>query len=322
MSTETNGSVPPIPAGLRTLTSDISATRSDMSVTLAELTHHVKPSELRGQIVDALESIEVRVRSAVRVELEHAKELAQQAIQETKEDFKTEVQAAYTGAMKELRAATIGRVETLATQIGDTMMKTSDTLMDTVRSNPIPAAMVGAGVVWLLMGRSQAAKAHKASPGGFKPEGPMRELTQAASTGFDKVTDKVEHVAHDAKEFAGRAATGVSQAASAVGKGVKHAAEAVGEGARMGAEKVGVAYQDTLRDRPLVLGGAALAVGIAVGLSLPRSAVEDSFMGDSRDRLLARAGEAAHEAAGSVAHLAEQSVEAASSALRPENGSP
>src|SRR6476660_1165345 len=58
-----------------------------------------------------------------------------------------------------VRDATVGRVQDMASNITDTARDTGSTLMDTIRENPLPAALVGIGVGWLfLSARRQAAE--------------------------------------------------------------------------------------------------------------------------------------------------------------------
>ncbi|MDP3499036.1 MAG: hypothetical protein Q8S33_01835 [Myxococcales bacterium] len=355
---------------IRRAETSISETRKDLSKTLAELTNHVKPSELRGVLGTELEHAETRVRTAVREELSHARGLVheeleqveqkvRQGVIDAREGLKAEVKAAFTGAKKDLRAATLGRVETLATQVGDTMNETSDSLMESVRRNPIPAAMMGVGLAWWLMGRSKNAKTRNSSQGQSFGQGPydggisqqnnaLNQAATAANTGLQQAGDAVGNAVHDARAFAGKAAAdvsgkasdlahkasdaathfahdikdaassaagGISHAATAVGKSVGSAAVSVGEGARTGAKKVGEAYTGTMRDNPLVLGGAAVAIGVAIGLALPRTHGEDKVLGPLRDQMLSKAGDVVQDAADGVTHLAERTYDAASSAL-------
>jgi ElaB/YqjD/DUF883 family membrane-anchored ribosome-binding protein len=53
-----------------------------------------------------------------------------------------------------VRDATIGRAERMAHDVGDTVTETGHTLWDTIKENPIPAAMVGLGIGWLIANRS------------------------------------------------------------------------------------------------------------------------------------------------------------------------
>jgi hypothetical protein len=55
-----------------------------------------------------------------------------------------------------VREATIGRAEEMARQAGDTINEARYGMMETIRHNPIPAAMVGIGLGWLFMNRRSA----------------------------------------------------------------------------------------------------------------------------------------------------------------------
>ena len=94
------------------------------------------------------------VKKDLGEQLEGAEAKLRKGIADAKEGMKHELQEAMAGARQPARAATLGRVEDLATTIGDTMNDSKQTLLDTVRANPLPAAIAGVGPAWLLMNRS------------------------------------------------------------------------------------------------------------------------------------------------------------------------
>jgi hypothetical protein len=98
------------------LRADIERTRADMSATIDAIQEQLDPKHLAEQ-----------VREQVRHQFDEAK--------------------------ANVRDATIGKAEALMRDAGDTMTEARYTLMDTVRQNPIPAAMVGIGLGWLFMNR-------------------------------------------------------------------------------------------------------------------------------------------------------------------------
>lgn len=57
-----------------------------------------------------------------------------------------------------IRDATIGRVEHMARNAGQTLNNASDGLIQKIRDNPVPAVVAGVGIAWLLFG-SQANRA-------------------------------------------------------------------------------------------------------------------------------------------------------------------
>jgi ElaB/YqjD/DUF883 family membrane-anchored ribosome-binding protein len=54
-----------------------------------------------------------------------------------------------------IREATVGRVENMARNAADRMNDTRHGMIDKIRENPIPAAMVGIGLGWLIFGGRQ-----------------------------------------------------------------------------------------------------------------------------------------------------------------------
>ena len=162
------------------LVAGIERTRADMSGTVAALEARLSPSEIRGKVEGELSHVEEKVRQVVREQLADAKaivheELAEartllrsemneveakvrKGVRDAKDGVKAELNDAITGAKEGIRVATLGRVEDLATKTGDIMNDSRDTLVMTIRSNPIPAALAGIGIAWLFLNRSSSAR--------------------------------------------------------------------------------------------------------------------------------------------------------------------
>jgi hypothetical protein len=261
------------------------------------------------------------------------------------------------------------------------MNATRDTLIETVRRNPVPAALAGIGIAWLLMNRSTANRRQNGSfqGNGGSPGSRGDEYYRLPGNGsglghaFDGAQQAVGQAAHRASDAvhqvggaigsAGAAVAGAAQDATgavrgAVGQGidaatqfaqqtsaaagrivhdasdrtgimVHSAADAAGHLAHQVQDAVGTAastarhqamraersLEATLQSNPLALGAVALAVGAAVGYSLPRTQKEDELMGEVRDRLLHGATDLAHDAAKSLQHMTTDAGETAKKAL-------
>jgi len=342
---------------LTRLQQGIENTRAGMSATLASLETRLSSDEIREKVSTELTHVEERVRVVVREQMGEAKALVQAELVEAKNLLRTEmneaedkikrglgeardavkqdVKEAITGAKHALRAATLGRVEDLATNIGDKMNETRDTLVDTVRNNPVPAAIMGVGLVWLLMNRSKSSKAsgesdlnggsNGGSNGGRQVVGQLKQavsgagsavsgmghqISDATGKAFDQASDAAGSALHGVSDAAMGLAHGASNAASHLAEQASGAAVSVARGAQQGAKRVEAGFQNQLHENPLAIGAAALAIGAVVGFSLPRTQREDQLMGDTRDRLLHQAGDAAHGAATSVSQAAEKALEA------------
>jgi len=333
---------------LARLQDGIEQTRAEMSATISTLETRLSPSEVR-QTVDHVED---RVKAIVQAELTEAKNLLRTEMNEAedkikkglgqaREAVKNDLKEAMNGAKRAVRAATLGKVEDLATNIGDKMNDTRDTLVDTIRNNPIPAALTGIGLAWLLMNRSSSASG-RAGRSQFDRQNGFGDLadgfgdsvgnaraavgnaahraTDAASRGLHRATDAVGGAAHGASEAAMDIVHRAGSAASHLAEQASDAASSVAEGASRGARRVEQGFQTTLQDNPLAVGAAAIALGAVVGFSLPRTQREDALMGEARDRVLELAGEAAHDAAASVGQLAEKTVETAKKSAQQSGG--
>jgi hypothetical protein len=212
-----------------------------------------------------------------------------------------------------------------------------------VRDNPLPLALVGIGLAWLMSGRGQPHLRGAGGGNGFRPrfgfsgshfEGAPHpdysrwarqdedwegrstnggRLTDAASNAAESVSSGVHRVASgvgSALASAGEAVTsagssvasGASRAASAAWSGGAHAQDAAshyGAGMYDEAARYGGAARrrasDLFEAEPLVLGALGLAVGAAIGAMLPRTSVEDRFLGETGDRVRDSAAEMARE---------------------------
>ena len=220
------------------------------------------------------------------------------------------------------------------------MNETRDTLIDTIRNNPIPAAITGFGLVWLLMNRSKSAaeRGYGSRSGAQGSEGRQgqgrglidqaqsgvsaalgsagsrvsntaRQVSDAASRGIHQAADAAGQAVHSATDAASSLAHRAQDAASHLTEEAEHVASTVAEGTKRGARKAEEAFQHTLQQNPVAVGAAAVALGAIVGFALPRTQGEDRLMGSTRDRVLEQAGHVAQEATASVEQLADRALE-------------
>jgi hypothetical protein len=308
----------------------------------------VEAKELvHGQLEDA--------KSAVKEQLHEAKDLVTEGLSHARQAVKEDIHAAIATTKQSIRDATIGRVENFATQAGDVMNDTKDTIIETIRQNPIPAALAGIGVAWLFMNRSSSARRRSSSVEESRTSGTFDGAGRAVSSAAGRVAHGASELVHGAANALGGVGSSVAGAAhdatiavrSVVGQGVEtashlvdqtaeaatrfgqDAAEAAGHfatGAQGALTTVAHTARDqamraerglatTLESNPLAFGAVAFAAGAAVGYSLPRTQREDALLGGIRDQVVRNATDFAHDAADSVRHLAEHAGDSARTAL-------
>jgi hypothetical protein len=221
-----------------------------------------------------------------------------------------------------------------------------DELNEAIRQNPVPAALIGAGLLWMFMGGAKNTVLGGASRSLFwgLAEG-AQQTGAAASRGAREVGDKVAGGASVIAETAGeagsqaagamRAAAGTlsdaaSQTASQAMQVAKSAYDAAGNligpsdrsVARQGSETY-KGFQQTLagmfNKQPLLLGAVGIAVGAGIAASLPASNVENRLMGDTADSLKDKAQELWSETTSRAESMAAKGLEEAKAqGLTPE----
>ena len=117
-------------------------------------------------------------------------------------------------------------------------------------------------------------------------------VSDAASTAKDAVVG----AASTAKEAVSDAKDRVVDATSAARERASELGGQARERARYQARQAQMGFWQSMEERPLAIGAAALALGVVAGLMAPSTRKENELMGESRDRLMERAREVGEEA--------------------------
>ena len=237
---------------------NIEQTRVELDGTLGELQERLSPSHVKEQV----------------------RESVKEAIEETK---------------TALRAATVGRIETMIRDTGSTLNDARQSIWTTIRENPVPAALSAIGLTWLFVNRGGKSDGGRRHETGFEPEeygrgyGRDRGLGRQTGSAVQQVKERASDVVDSAQQKAG-------ELVSAAGE----TAERVADRAQVQARRVEQAVERWMGDNPVALGAVALAAGTALGLALPRTENEDRLLGSTRDTVVDRAQELASEAVDTV----------------------
>jgi hypothetical protein len=202
-------------------------------------------------------------------------------------------------------------------------------LSDAARKNPISAALIGMGAVWLLTGGRTAER--------------VGDLVRGA--GFDRIPDAAGNALDTARST-------LRSGSESVGKGISSATETLkdagvsgldrvtragSEVARTGSEYAGAAYDyaqnipdaggalfstardnlsELFRTQPLALGAVGLAIGAGIAAALPATDLEAESFGEASDNFKEQAAGFASEQALRAAAVAEDVVTAVSDEAR------
>ena len=197
-------------------------------------------------------------------------------------------------------------------------------LSNAARKNPLSAALIGMGVLWLFTGSRPVERAG--------------ELVRHA--GFDRIPDATGNAFEAARST-------LRSGADSIGERVTSARDALGDGSadaldsatRLGRNYVDAAsdytrfipgssvemldtvrsnLSDLFRAQPLALGAIGLAIGAGIAAALPPSEVEAAYLGETSDTVKAKAAEFAAEQTARATTVAEVVMGAVTEEARKE----
>src|SRR5687768_16578328 len=179
-------------------------------------------------------------------------------------------------AKDNVRDATIGRVE-------ETARGMSDMVMDTIKRNPIPAALAGAGLALLWINRSNGS-----APGQY------RSCAYSPNRSNAGVGDKF-----------GEKGSIVGSAVGTVREGAGEAVSSVAQGATEAADEVSLRFERFMQASPLAVGAIAVGAGALAGSIIPETPHEQNLLGDASRQVVNTVRETVDE----VATKAEETLE-------------
>jgi hypothetical protein len=180
-----------------------------------------------------------------------------------------------------------------------------DSLRESVRENPLAAALIGGGALWLLMGndrlkRGASSRSSAAAPladmGAHNLRSAEPKFEHSPPTAPEMENGSSQRVSETLREAASATSDVASGAADAikdrVDEGVTYARESLGKLGSALPRKETLAqaqssFSDLLERQPLVLGAIGLAIGAAVAGAFRTSDVENEWGGELSDSVKA-----------------------------------
>ena len=180
-------------------------------------------------------------------------------------------------------------------------------LRDAAARNPISAALIGMGVLWMLTGAKSPAEAGNA----FRRAG---EALDNVRSGLKESTGSVTDVAASTLDTVRERGASTLDNVADYGRGMLEPG-AVFDTARDG-------LSELFRAQPLVLGAIGLAIGAGIAAALPKTDVEDAYLGEVSQSVKTQAAEIAGQQVEKVTTLASDVVEAASAEAKKQGLTP
>jgi len=192
--------------------------------------HRIKDNieQTRAEMSGTIDTIQERL--APQVLVEQAKDAARDAGSHLMEETKTAIVEATVQQAERF----VGKAEQVVNDMNYTAREASDSMLDTIRRNPLPATMAAVGIGWLWMRRRESngwsshprmgerRMVERGSLSSFTNEAKDRvdELTDNASSIATGIADDASTIASEATQRAGRIASSATSTATDAGMGV------------------------------------------------------------------------------------------------------
>jgi len=234
--------------------------------------------------------------------------------------------------------ATVGRAQRAVTHPASTAKGLGSGVFETIRSNPIPSALACAGIGWLYMIRRNSAT--QPPPRSYRPPsypppssrypdrygrsqqsgGVTSQVGGIASSAVGTVQDTASQAVSQVQDVASRAMGQAQETAGQVTSQVQDTAGQWANQAQWQVQHAAGSFQDMMRRSPLAVGLGALALGVAAGLAIPETEIEDKLLGETRDGVMDQAQQTIQDTAQKAQSVVQQAVGAAKDAATEAAG--
>jgi ElaB/YqjD/DUF883 family membrane-anchored ribosome-binding protein len=207
-----------------------------------------------------------------------------------------------------------------------------DSLASYVRQHPLQVAVtVGAFTWWMLRSREESNDWYGTADTSWEDEDAMSfgaptmrsrvagardTVGEYASTARETVgeyastaRETVGEYASTARETVGEYASTARETAGQYAESARARARRASEAARRAASTATSSVDDFTHENPMAVGLIALAIGVAIGMTVPATEMENRTMGEARDRAWERASKAASEIKENVTKKVEDVAE-------------
>jgi ElaB/YqjD/DUF883 family membrane-anchored ribosome-binding protein len=148
-----------------------------------------------------------------------------------------------------------------------------------VRNNPVPAVLTSVGLLWLMMSQNRPPV-----PGPVYRTGPDQadDWADDVAEGFDSARERVHQTADTLKDGYRSLKDKAAHMSENVGTTTEHLSHAMHDASdrlARNTQVLGQQFNQLLKEQPLVMAAAGIALGAMIGAALPTTSTEQRYMG-------------------------------------------
>ncbi len=189
-----------------------------------------------------------------------------------------------------------------------------------VRNNPVPAVLTSVGLLWLMMSQNRPPV-----PQPVYRTGPDQDRAgvwaDGLADGIDSARDHLHQTADSLKEgyqsLKGKAAH-LGDNVGAASENLSHAMHDAGDRLVRNSQVLGQQFNQLLKEQPLVVAAAGIALGALLGAALPTTSTEQRMMGRTSAGLVDKVKKQAQEGYEAVRDTVTKTTEQEAVAARSD----
>lgn len=199
-----------------------------------------------------------------------------------------------------------------------------------VRNNPVPAVLTSVGLLWLMMSQN---KPPLRQPG--YRTGPdqdrMGEWADGLADGLESARDRMHHTADSIKDGVHSLKDKAAHVGDRFGtatENMSHAMHNASDRMARNSQVVGQQFNQMLKEQPLMVAAAGIALGALIGAALPTTSAEQRYMGRTSAGLVGKVKKQAQDGYETVRDTVTRTTDhtqqdaSVKPAQRPEGSSP
>ena len=180
-----------------------------------------------------------------------------------------------------------------------------DKLIEAAKANPLPVAVVGIGLAWLMTSSGKSDDSATAAPSMSGHDGMLGGVKDAVSDKVSSAKDAVGDTMASAKDAVGGAVHGLSDKAGSL----TQKASGFGRTSLQG-------VADLMDREPMLLGALGVVLGVGLASALPSTTFEDKTIGPAHDGLVEKGKALAHDGLDKAEETAQSAFGAAKEEVR------
>jgi ElaB/YqjD/DUF883 family membrane-anchored ribosome-binding protein len=166
-----------------------------------------------------------------------------------------------------------------------------------VRNNPVPAVLTSVGLLWLMMGQNRPPvqqPVYRTGPDQDKAGEWADGLADGLGTAREHLHQTADTLKGGYQSLKGKAAH-LSENVSAAGENLSHTLHDASDRLTHNSQVLGQQFNQLLREQPLVVAAAGIALGALLGAALPSTRTEQRYMGRTSAGLVDKVKKQAQE---------------------------